>query len=95
MKKPDPERLDFILKDYRYLIIPEQMTKGKPYLILALYREGKTAEQITDITQTKISTTKRYIELYENNKNPAGFFSGKTLNTELMCEIYSAIGKGK
>ena len=32
------------MKEYRYLNIPEQHSKGKPYIILALHRQGKTEE---------------------------------------------------
>jgi len=87
------ERVDFLLRDYRYLIIPEQMTKGKPYLLLSLYREGKTAEEITDIVKTKISVTRKYIELYENNKHPVADFVNKNLDTDHMCEVFAAIKK--
>ncbi|KAF9309449.1 hypothetical protein BGZ91_007421 [Linnemannia elongata] len=94
LKKTDKERVDYLLKEYRYLNIPEQHSKGKPYIILALHRQGKTLQQICDITKTKQIHASRYIELYEKNKNTPDFFIGKTLNTNLMCEIYAAIRKG-
>ncbi|KAG0284396.1 hypothetical protein BGZ97_008213 [Linnemannia gamsii] len=83
-----------LIKGPRYLNIPEQHSKGKPYIILALYRQGKTLQQICDITKTKQIHASRYINLYEKNKNTPDFFIGKTLNTNLMCEIYAAIRKG-
>ncbi|KAG0296555.1 hypothetical protein BGZ96_009134 [Linnemannia gamsii] len=94
LKRTDKERVDYLMKEYRYLNIPEQHSKGKPYIILALHRQGKTLQQICDITNTKQIHASRYIDLYEKNKNTPDFFIGKALNTNLMCEIYAAIRKG-
>ncbi|KAG0354150.1 hypothetical protein BGX24_007012, partial [Mortierella sp. AD032] len=94
LKKTDKERVDYLMKEYRYMNIPEQHSKGKPYIILALHRQGKTLQQICDITKTKQIHASRYIDLYEKNENTPDFFIGKTLNTNLMCEIYAAIRKG-
>ncbi|KAF9900767.1 hypothetical protein EC991_006909 [Linnemannia zychae] len=82
-----------LVKCPRYLNIPEQHSKGKPYIILALHRQGKTLQQICDITKTKQIHASKYISLYEKNNNTPDFFIGKTLNTNLMCEIYAAIRK--
>ncbi|KAI9240567.1 MAG: hypothetical protein BYD32DRAFT_408168 [Podila humilis] len=94
LKKADKERVEYLMREYRYLNIPEQHSKGKPYIILALHRQGNTLQQICDITKTKQIHASRYIDLYEKNKNTPDFFIGKTLNTNLMCEIYAAIRKG-
>ncbi|KAG0348575.1 hypothetical protein BG005_011426 [Podila minutissima] len=94
LKKADKERVDYLMREYRYLNIPEQHSKGKPYIILALHRQGNTLQQICGITKTKQIHASRYIDLYEKNKNTPDFFIGKTLNTNLMCEIYAAIRKG-
>ncbi|KAG0272184.1 hypothetical protein BGZ95_012072 [Linnemannia exigua] len=93
LKKKDKIRVDYLMKEYRYLNIPEQHSKGKPYIILALHRQGKTLQQICDITRTKQIHASKYIDLYEKNKNTPDFFVGKTLNTNLMCEVYAAICK--
>ncbi|KAG0074014.1 hypothetical protein BGZ93_001828 [Podila epicladia] len=94
LKKTGKERVDYLMREYRYLNIPEQHSKGKPYIILALHRQGHTLQQICDITKTKQIHASKYIDLYEKNKNTPDFFIGKTLNTNLMCEIYAAICKG-
>lgn len=93
LKKIDQERPKYLMRDYRYLNIPEQMSKGKPYIILALHRAGKSSQEISDITKTKAPVVKRYVELYEGNKHAPEYFLGKTLNTEAMCEIYAACRK--
>lgn len=93
LKQVEKERTDFIVRDYRYLNVPEQMTKGKHHIIVALYKQGKTAEQICEITKTKMAVAKRYLELYDNNKHTAEFFSGKDINTELLCQMYSCLSK--
>jgi len=95
LKKSDQERPDYLMRDYRYLNIPEQMSKGKPYIILSLHRQGKSAQEICDLTRTKVPVIKRYVELYENNKHAPQHFTGMTLNTDAMCEIYAACRKAK
>lgn len=87
------ERVQYVMQDYRYLIIPEQMTKGKPHAILSLYRRGKTSQEIGDITKTKTPHVKRYLELYDTNTHPVEFFAGKELSTDLLCQLFAAIYK--
>lgn len=94
LRNEDADRVGYFMRDYRHLIIPEQITKGKPYLVLSLYRQGKTEEEITEITQTKKSAVRSYITLYESNTHPIEFFLGQTLTTSTSCEAMAAILKG-
>jgi len=91
--KDDADKMDFFMRSYRFLIVPEQTTKGKPYLVLSLYRQGKTEGEITEITQTKKSSVKSYIALYDQNSNPREHFLGRTLSSASSCEAVAAFLK--
>src|SRR5207302_887016 len=46
--KPDAPR--FVARPYRFLTEPGFISKGKPHLVLALYRKGEKPEAITQLT---------------------------------------------
>jgi len=69
------------MKDYRYLNVPDQMSKGKPFIILSMYENKHTIDKIAQVTKTKAANIQRYVDLYEKNKHEVSYFGGKALST--------------
>jgi len=96
LKNPTKPRIQYLMKDYRYLNVPDQMQKGKIFIILSLYENKYSAEKISQVTKTKIPVVQKYIDFYEKNKHGVSYFGGKSLDgVEDLCSIFSALRKNK
>jgi hypothetical protein len=84
-----PEALRFVARPYRFLTEPQAISKGKPHLVLTLYRLGKTPEAIQQITGCPKKTIERYIEDYGAGRTMSGFeeYIGKDLGTADLCKL--------
>ena len=58
----------FIFKNYRFFLKPKCMEKGKHYIIISLFLQGKTVFQISTLLNSSNSTVKKYLELFESGK---------------------------
>lgn len=89
-------RIEYLLKNYRYLTFPKEIKKGKHYLVLSeYYQSDRKKESISKIVQNlKIQqkTMDKYITLLKKPKNPESFF-GLELSTDNICEISSLLEK--
>ncbi len=63
-QKPTTVNAAYLLKPYRFLSEPSRTAKGKVYLVLALHKQGRSIEEIRDVTGCPPGTIKRYIEDY-------------------------------
>lgn len=94
LKKADrkPEATQFVARPYRFLTEPRAISKGKPHLVLTLYRLGETPEAIHQITGCPKKTIERYIKDYEAGKAEPGFegYIGNDLSTSDLCKLLGA-----
>jgi hypothetical protein len=79
----------FVARPYRFLTEPEVISKGRPHLILALHRAGRTAKEIHDITGVAIKTIDRYIADFTLGAPVEDFdvYIGKDLGTADLCKL--------
>ena len=90
--------IKFAMKPYRFMIYPEKVKKGKQHLILELYYQGKSSEEITNITSTNKKNVNTYISHYENSKNSltdAKSYYGTVskLSSKDFCKYYQVVRK--
>ena len=80
----------YIMKMYRYLSEPRRTAKGKTYLVLALHAQGKTPEEIADLTGCTRSAIQRYISDYEAGRQEKDFSSyfGADLSPKDLCRLH-------
>ena len=80
----------YIVKRYRYLSEPRRTAKGKTYLVLALHAEGKTADEICQLTGCPRSALQRYLADYEAGRQESDFQSyvGIDLSPKDLCRLH-------
>lgn len=79
----------FVARPYRFLTEPAAISKGRPHLILALHRAGKTPEEIRAITDVPRKTIDRYIADFTAGQALEDFagYIGKDLSTADLCKM--------
>lgn len=87
-ESPDPPR--FILRRYRYLTEPRRVSKGKPYLVLALHREGQDPDAIRQLTGCPRASIQRYLEDYKAGQAETAFtgYFGIDLGPKDLCRLH-------
>lgn len=91
LKKTTGKRSVDISRDYRYLSAPKEIKKGRPNLIIGLYKNGKSAQEISKLTNTPISTCQSYIKLFEEGKNETvDKYYNTELDTDSLCKLFGA-----
>jgi len=71
---PDNEKADlqkefyYLIRNYRYLIYPNLIKKGKVQLVVGLYRNQMKPDLIQEITKSKSMVIEKYISDYEKGK---------------------------
>jgi hypothetical protein len=85
--KPDAPR--FVGRPYRFLTEPANISKGKPHLVLALHRAGRTAEEIHQLIGMPRKTIDRYIADFTQGCAVENFdaYIGKDLSTAELCQL--------
>jgi hypothetical protein len=88
--KPTAGNAAFLLKRYRYLTEPRGTAKGKVLLVLALHHEGRSAEQIRELTGCPLGTIQRYIEDYEAGTKESDLlvYGGVDLGPRELCRLH-------
>jgi hypothetical protein len=79
----------FVARPYRFLTEPQTISKGRPHLILALYRAGRTPKEINEITGVAVKTIDRYIADFALGLPVEDFegYIGKDLGTSDLCKL--------
>jgi hypothetical protein len=87
--KGKPDAPKFVARPYRFLTEPEAISKGRPHLILALYRAGFNANSIFAATGVARKTIERYIADFDAGKVVENFdgYIGKDLSTADLCKM--------
>lgn len=86
------DRVDYIIRYYRFFTHPKDTKKGKPLMVLALHSQGKAEHDIHLTTGTPKGTVAKYVDLYRGGKKkkPNDFYS-KDLSTEDLCLLHGMI----
>jgi len=84
-----PHAPRFVGIPYRFLTEPRSISKGKPHLVLSLYRQGESPDEITKLTGCPKKTVERYIKDFEAGKTTAAFdgYIGTDLSTAELCKL--------
>jgi len=91
LKRSGGMRPSYFGLDYRYLRMPKLIKKGKPNMIIGLYKNGKGPADIHNITGTALATIHNYIELFENGKKQEpSQYAGMDLETSDLCKLLGA-----
>jgi hypothetical protein len=87
--KGKPDAPKFVGRPYRFLTEPKDISKGRPYLILALHRTGHNTESIHQITGVAKKTIERYVADFTLGQKQESFESyiGKDLGTAELCKL--------
>jgi type II secretory pathway pseudopilin PulG len=73
----------------RFLTEPQLISKGRPHLILALHRAGRTPDEIREITGVARKTIDGYVTHFTTGTQAEGFddYIGKDLSTAELCQM--------
>lgn len=90
---PESDMPGYIVRRYRFLSEPKRTAKGKLHLVLALHGEGKSAEEIHEITGCPSATIRRYLRDYEAGTHLSNLNSliGFELGPADLCKLHGAL----
>jgi hypothetical protein len=80
----------YIMRPYRFLTEPRRITKGKPYLVLALHAQGCDPNRIREITGCPRKSIERYIEDFNAGWTAGDFtpFIGIDFGPKELCRLH-------
>jgi 3-methyladenine DNA glycosylase Mpg len=80
----------FVLRPYRYLTEPRQTKKGKLLLVLSLYAQGISTQEVQRLTNCSRRAVERYIADFERGRKEADFtpYIGIDLGPAELCKLY-------
>ncbi len=86
-RNPDAPR--YVMRPYRYLTEPRQLTKGKPHMVLALHHQGMDTAAIHESTGVPKKTVDRYVADFATGKAVTDFagYVGKDLGPAEWCRL--------
>jgi hypothetical protein len=96
-----PQAAPFVMKPYRFLTQPKRIKKGKTLLILELHVEGRSDDEIREITGSPMKSIRAAIEESEAGRAYPSFeeFIGADLTPRTLCRLHGAwqtiYGKGE
>lgn len=91
-----PDMPAYLLQPYRYLTTP-RISKGKIYLVLALHLQGRSQEEIRQLTKCPQSKLQQYFQAYNRGReqvNAAPYY-GKTLTALDICQLHAIAQKSQ
>jgi len=87
-------RRKYIMKDYRYLIFPDQIKKYKNTIALSLYHQNISKEDIMEELNIKQYYLDRYINDYQSELDYPDFIK-KKMSIKLLSALYGLSKKNK
>lgn len=89
-KSASEERQKFLARSYRFLSEPKAIKKGKPNLVSALHREGKSLAEIVAISGAPKASAARYVASFDAGKGKPAEQYREDLSSEQLCELFGA-----
>lgn len=90
LKNYSESKVKYIMANYRYLIYPDQISKFKTGIILNMYKNGKTVEEIVQITRSNKKNVEKYMDSYNDaitKKLTAKHYDSKKLGVDDLCKL--------
>jgi hypothetical protein len=87
------ERRRFLANPYRFLTGPRDIKKGRPHIVLGLYRQGVEADEIASLTGVSRANVGRYVSAYEAGKGRKAEGPAGDLSTDDLCALLGACEK--
>jgi hypothetical protein len=80
----------YLTRPYRFLTEPRAIAKGKPHLVIALYRAGRKPDEVRALTGAPARSIAGYIEAYEAGRVEGRFedYFGKEIGPKDVCRLH-------
>lgn len=87
---PGSTKPAYLTREYRFLTEPRAITKGKPHLVMALHRAGRTAIAIREVTGVPAKSIADYIAEYAAGATAGRFedYFGKEIGPKDVCRLH-------
>ncbi|MBP0017269.1 MAG: hypothetical protein J7647_06880 [Cyanobacteria bacterium SBLK] len=87
----------YLLQPYRYLTAPQKISKGKIYLVLALHRQGRSLDEIQQLTKYPKIKLQQYFQACARGREGIDItpYYGKTLTALDICQLYGIAQKSQ
>jgi 3-methyladenine DNA glycosylase Mpg len=80
----------FLARPYRFLSEPKAIKKGKPNLVTALHRAGRSVPEIVALSGAPKARVVRYVAAFESGKGRPAEQYREELSSEQLCELFGA-----
>lgn len=82
--------LPFIMRPYRFFTLPRAIKKGRVYVVLALYLQGHSPQEIHQLTGSSQSKIENYIKTFEDGKREGDLspYLGRDLDSASLARLY-------
>eukprot|EP01080_Neovahlkampfia_damariscottae_P009453 gene9453-1659_t len=77
------KRLEYLLKFYRFFSFPQDIKKGKNYMVIAAYHLGDSVSDIVKTFRAQKKSVENFIELYKKGGDVEKYFGAKLTNDDL------------
>jgi hypothetical protein len=80
----------YLTREYRFLTEPRAIAKGKPHLVMALHRAGRSAAEIREVTGVPARSVAAYLGEYEAGVAGGRFddYFGKEIGPKDVCRLH-------
>ena len=83
---------DYVSKNFRFLVKPKLVKKGRVHLIIALHKQDYTVGEINKLTASPVKTIEKYINFYtEGASMTLDSFDGIKLGSKEICHLHGFI----
>jgi hypothetical protein len=83
-------RQRYLARPYRFLSEPARIRKGKPHLVTALHRQGRSPAEIAALTGTRRSVVEGYLAAFEAGRAKRIAAQAGDLSTTELCALLGA-----
>lgn len=83
-------RRRYLARPYRFLSEPAKIRKGRPHLVTALHREGRSPAEIASLTGTRRAVVEGYVAAFEAGRRRGAAEPGADRTPEEICALLGA-----
>jgi hypothetical protein len=87
---PGSTKPAYLTREYRFFTEPRRIAKGKPHMVMALHRAGRSAAEIRETTGVPAKSIGTYIVEYEAGVAGGRFedYFGKEIGPKDVCRLH-------